>query len=204
LRTWNLLRKADQALQRPYGPLCTFTKSGWHNDAAQWILSPLFYPSQGLRVERLRQRGLRFARPEKVRPVGLAEQTKEQRRIVFRIHVVHETASQNRWTPQQALQQLFVLLILRLRSRHAFPVEAQLADHFRLDLHPIDFNAQHFLRENAHRAHQPRDFEKPSGAYPPRVISEVALGLGRIMVDIFSANSVGTATRCTAAVHIML
>jgi hypothetical protein len=28
-----------------------------------------------------------------------------------------------------------------LRSRHAFPVEAQLADHFRLDLHPIDLNA---------------------------------------------------------------
>ena len=108
---------------------------------ARWILSPLFYPSQALCVERLRQRGLRLARPEKVRPVGLAEQTKEQRRIVFRIHVVHDTASQNRWTPQQALQQLFVLLILRLCSRHAFPVEAQLADHFWLDLHPIDFNA---------------------------------------------------------------
>src|SRR5262252_4622795 len=112
-----------------------------HNDAAQWILSPLLYPSQALRVERLRQRGLRLARPEKVRPVGLAEQTKEQRRIVFRIHVVHETASQNRWTPQQALQQLFVLLILRLRSRHAFPVEAQLAYHSRLSLHTIYFNA---------------------------------------------------------------
>jgi len=26
LRTWNLLRKADQALQRPYGLLCTSTK----------------------------------------------------------------------------------------------------------------------------------------------------------------------------------
>jgi len=115
-------------------------KSGWHNDPANGF-SPLFYLSEVLRVEQLRQCDLRFARPEKVRPVGLAEQTKEQRRIVFRIHVVHETASQNRWTPQQALQQLFVLLILRLRSRHALPVEAQLADHFGLSLHPIDFNA---------------------------------------------------------------
>src|SRR6516164_3913458 len=86
-------------------------------------------------AKRLRQRGLRLARPEKVRPVGLAKQTKEQHGIVFCIHVVHETASQNRWTPQQALQQLFVLLILRLRNRHAFPVEAQLADRFGLDLH---------------------------------------------------------------------
>jgi hypothetical protein len=56
-------------------------------------------PSQALRDERLRQHGLRLARPEKVRPIGLAQQPKEQRRIVFRIHVVHETASQNRWTP---------------------------------------------------------------------------------------------------------
>jgi len=115
--------------------------SGWNDEAARRILSPLFYLSEALRVYRLRQRRECFARPEKVRPVGLAEQTKEQRRILFRIHVVHETASQNRWTPQQVLQQLFVLLIFRLRSGHAFPVEAQLADHFGLGLHPIDFNA---------------------------------------------------------------
>src|SRR5439155_4912551 len=89
--------------------------------------------------------GLGFARPEKVRPVGLAEQTKEQHRIVFRKHVVRETASLNRWTLQQALQQLFVLLTLSLRSRHALSVEAQLADHFRLGLHPIDFSAQHLF-----------------------------------------------------------
>src|SRR5262249_41583794 len=52
----------------------------------------------------------------------------------------------NRWTLQQALQQLCVLLILRLRSRHTLSVEAQLADHFGLGLHPIDFNAQHLFR----------------------------------------------------------
>jgi hypothetical protein len=118
-------------LQRPVGTM----------KRARRILSPLFYLSEALRVYRLRQRRDCFARPEKVRPVGLAEQTKEQRRILFRIHVVHETASQNRRTPQQALQQLFVLLILRLRSRHTLSVEAQLADHFGLGLHPIDFNA---------------------------------------------------------------
>src|SRR5262249_31407245 len=62
-----------------------------------------------------------------------------------RKHVARETASLNRWTLQQALQQLCVLLILRLRSRHALSVEAQLADHFGLGLHPIDFNAQHLF-----------------------------------------------------------
>src|SRR5262249_4317962 len=90
--------------------------------------------------------GLRFARPEKVRPVGLAEQTKEECRVVFRKHVVRETDSPNRWTLQQTLQQLCVLLILRLRSLHALSVEAQLADHFGLGLHSIDFDAQHFFR----------------------------------------------------------
>ena len=144
----NRLRDAQQPLTRCCDSrlLCGWqcyhsSACGWHDEAARRILSPLFYLSEALRVYRLRQRRDCFARPEKVRPVGLAEQTKEQRRILFRIHVVHETASQNRRTPQQALQQLFVLLILRLRSRHTLSVEAQLADHFGLGLHPIDFNA---------------------------------------------------------------
>jgi len=60
-----------------------FSAPGWHNDAARRILRPLFYLSQALRVERLRQRGLRLARPEKVRPVGLAEQTKNSSGLSF-------------------------------------------------------------------------------------------------------------------------
>jgi hypothetical protein len=130
-------------------PPKSLLSAGWHNDPAYGFLVRCFTQSPK-RVERLRQRGLRFARPEIVRPVGLAEQTKEQCRIFFRIHVGRETASPNRWTLQQALQQLFVLLILGLRSRDALSVEAQLADHFGLGLHPIDFNAQHLFGTIAH------------------------------------------------------
>src|SRR5215470_8243133 len=120
-----------------------------------------------------------------MRPVGLAEQTKEECRVVFRKHVVRETDSPNRWTLQQTLQQLCVLLILRLCSRHALSVEAQFADHFGLGLHPIDFNAQHLFRTT--RSAPPtlfaedlcrcREGEKSSlGGGPPRLLLFISCG----------------------------
>jgi hypothetical protein len=114
-----------------------------HNSA---FLVRCFTQAEALRLERLNVRRPRLRPPRNSAPVGLAEQTKEECRIVFRKHIVRETDSPNRWTLQQALEQLCVLLILCLRSRHALSVDAQLADHFWLGLHPIDFNAQHLFR----------------------------------------------------------